>query len=892
MQRFFELISQKAFLILFIILSITVFFAAQLPKLHVDTSIMRMLVEDIPAKREYDRYREEFGGASDAIVVVSKAEDVFSPEAFQTIGELTRGLSLMGDVNRVVSLATLKDDLDILNEWTLEDFRRNINQADLFVRNMVSPDGKTTALLVILKKNYDLEATAETVETILKGFRTSSDPLQIYQIGTPIIGHALTRYTEKDFKTLPFFTMLVIFLVLVFCFRDLRGAFVPFAAVCFTLVWTFGLMGLLNIPLSMVNMIIPTLLIAVGSAYAMHIMAVFFNEAPHHEKVERAVVKSLLRVSVPTLLASVTTIVSFASLILNRIATVREFAVFSCLGLLFMVIIHLTFIPAALCCCRPPKDGKKLRRKEASWIATLLKKVVWTIQHYPKSILVTAAAISLFGCAGLLRIKVETTPISFFKDSSDIKTAFHDVHEHLAGIYPINVVLRSSREGYFAEPEALRKVEDLQDFLTKMAGVDLALSIVDLLKFEGLLTRNFRNKEDDYVVPSDPFGVREAIRNYRRFEAGDLVDRFVSEDFSRVNIVCRSNCESTADFMEAEKKIRPYIREHFSEAVDFDVTGLCIVGSHSAHAMTVGQIQSLGLALICIFIILSTLFLSPRVGSLAMIPNLFPIIVNFGIMGWLGIHLTVATSLVASIAIGLAVDDSIHYIFRFREQFLRDYHRREANYRTIADIGKPIVFTSIAIGLGFSILLFSNFVPTSIFGSVMIITMVSALFGDLFILPIIMQSTPWLLVLMERGFGSYRKIPLFNNLSLSEARHVVLAGVREHCRPGEIIFQRGDFGRGMYLILQGRIKLDAIVDTEDKDLAFSLGQGRLFGEIGISKPRARPFTATALEETILLHISDHMLNKLEQDHPKIAFTLYLNLMASVEGKLEIRGESR
>ena len=333
--------------------------------------------------------------------------------------------------------------------------------------------------------------------------------------------------------------------------------------------------------------------------------------------------------------------------------------------------------------------------------------------------------------------------------------AFQDIHRNLAGIYPVNVVLRSGREGYFASSEVLREVEVFQERLAAIEGMDLAISIVDLLKFEGLFTRGFKDKEKYYVVPDDPFVVREAIKNYRLFDASELVDHFVSKDFSAINIVCRSHLASTADFIRAEKTILSYLRDHFPDDIESDVTGLSIVGSHSAQALTKGQIRSLGLALVCVFVLLSILFLSLKVGLLAMIPNLFPILINFGIMGWSGIQLTVATSLVASIAIGLAVDDSIHYMFRFNHQFMRDFSRRQANYRAIADVGKPIVLTSVAIGLGFSVLLFSSFVPTSVFGLLMIVTMAAALFGDLFILPVIMQATPWLLAVMERGIGFY-----------------------------------------------------------------------------------------------------------------------------------------
>ena len=887
MHRFFDLVTRKAIIILVFILAITAFFGSQLTKLHIDTSVIRMLVEDLPAKRQYDRYKKEFGRASDNILVVFKAEDVFSPLAFEKIARLTEALKPLNGVKRVVSLSTLMNDLDVLNEWTLEDLRRNITLADIFVNNVVSVDQKVTALVVVLEESHQIGPTAEAVEKVLEQFRDSGNPLQVYQIGYPVIGHILTEYTEKDFKTLPFFAMLIIFLVLLLCFRNFRGALIPFTAVCLTLVWTFGLMGLLNISLCMVTMIIPTLLIAVGSAYAMYIMAAYFDESTREETAHQGIVKGLTRVCLPTIFASITTIVGFASLLLNRIAVVKEFAIFSCFGLFFMLIIHLTFIPAALSCLTTSKPKGGFGAERVFWVESFLKRVVWTIQHYPKLILLVASVISLVAIAGLYRIRVETTPISFFKEHSQIRMEFDDIHRHLAGIYPVNVIVRSHQEGYFASPKVLRKVEALQELLATIEGVDLAISIVDLVKFEGLFTRGFRDKEKYYVVPDDPFIVKEAIKNYRLFQADELVDHFVSGDFSRINIVCRSHMASTVDFIRAEKTILSYLRNYFSEGIEFDVTGLSIVGSHSAQTLTRGQIRSLGLALMCIFVLLSILFLSPKVGLLAMVPNLFPILVNFGIMGWLGIELTVATSLVASIAIGLAVDDSIHYMYRFSHQFHKDFSRRQANYRTIADVGRPIVFTSVGIGLGFSVLLFSSFVPTSVFGLLMLITMASALCGALLILPVIMQATPWLLVVMERGIGSYRRIPLFRNLSLSEARRVVLAGFREHRRPGDVIFRQGEVGNGMFLILQGSVMLTSRLADDHDETTVELKRGDVFGEIGIAEHLTRASTATALDNSVLLHINGLTLNYLEERAPRIAFRLYLNLAAILDDRTKV-----
>ena len=897
MERFFGLVTRRAHLVLAVILSITTFFAFQLHKLHVDTSLMQMLVEDLPAKEDYDRYKEDFGWAADDILVVLKAEDIFSPESFEKIVKLTQALGSVEGVKRVVSLSTLKDDIDILGEWTLEDLKHNLTLADIFVGNVISADGKATALIVVLQDDYQIGPTSEAIEEVLQPFRDTADPLQIYQIGSPVIGHALTKYTERDCETLPYITMLVIFVVLALCFRSLPGALVPFAAVCLTLVWTFGLMGLLDISLSMVTMIIPTLLIAVGSAYAMHIMAAYFDEATRQDTQNEAVVRGLTRVCLPTILASATTIVGFASLLLNKIEIIREFAIFSCLGLLFMLIIHLTFIPSVLSLLQMRGATRVFDSQKGSWIETFLAKIVSITHQYPKAILVLYLVVALVAGAGLARIRVETTPINYFKETAPIKMAFKDVYQNLSGVYPLNVVLRSGLPGYFSSPEVLHQVEALQGFLGEMEGVDLSVSVVDLLKLEGLASRGFKAKQDHYVLPNDSFIVQEAIRNFRMLQGDEAVNYFVSKDFSRINVTCRTHIVSTTDFIKVEQRILDYLREHFPEDLAFDVTGLTIVVSHSSETVTMGQVKSLSVALVCIFVLLSVLFVSPKVGFYAMLPNFFPILVNFGVMGWFGIQLSVATSLIASIAIGLSVDDTIHYVFRFNRELKKDLSRRQAMSRTTAAVGKPIVFTSLTVGLGFSVLLFSSFIPTIIFGFLMVVTVASALIGDLFILPAVLLQiqlvTLWDLLKLKLGKDPQKGIPLFDGLSRSQVHYILMAGATRDLDSGDVLFQKGETSDSMYAVISGELEVVDVMDDTDehsihgirKHIA-TLRTGHVVGEMGMVRRCQRSATVIATTPAELLEINDRMIKRLQWLYPPTGQRFFFNLMAGICDRLE------
>ena len=195
--------------------------------------------------------------------------------------------------------------------------------------------------------------------------------------------------------------------------------------------------------------------------------------------------------------------------------------------------------------------------------------------------------------------------------------------------------------------------------------------------------------------------------------------------------------------------------DNFSRNIDWDVTGFGMAISASNQQLSSGQMKSLLLTIFMIFIIMFALFLSFKVGLIAIVPNLFPIIINFGIMGWFGIELSMATSLIAGIAIGLAVDDTIHYLVRYNHEFRKDLDEERALKDTLTHIGKPIIMTTITISLGFSILGFSSFKPTAVFGIMMVITMISALVADLILLPSMILHinlvTVWDLVRLKMG---------------------------------------------------------------------------------------------------------------------------------------------
>ena len=273
--------------------------------------------------------------------------------------------------------------------------------------------------------------------------------------------------------------------------------------------------------------------------------------------------------------------------------------------------------------------------------------------------------------------------------------------------------------------------------MATIPGVDKTISFADYLKLVNYIKNGYDPKY--YALPEKSWELRMLINNFKIILGTEFLKNFMNTDFSIANVLMLTHLSSSRDFLDLKKKIEEHFEAAELKELSVEVTGIGMVISASSRQLTLGQVKSLSIALVLIFFVMAGLFLSGKVGMIALIPNIFPIIINFGIMGLLGIDLSVATSLIASIAIGLAVDNTIHYLVRYNNEFKKDLDKDRALTDTIMRVGRPVIFTAITIGFGFSILMFSHFEPTAIFGLMMVITMCSALVGDLILLPSLMM---------------------------------------------------------------------------------------------------------------------------------------------------------
>jgi predicted RND superfamily exporter protein len=480
--------------------------------------------------------------------VVVKAENVFDPATFSKIGQLAENASDIEGVRRVISLPGIKKDVETGSTWSLDKFATMVTPVAVFNKNLISEDHKATLMTLVLEDTSDRTKVIQDVDK-----------------------------------------MIVIAVLLFFLFRNLACLVLPLTCVTLALVWTFGLMALTKTPLSMMTMIVPVFLIAVGTAYCLHIGSEYLSYSQTAESRAEASFLTFSTISFPTVLAVVTTAIGLGSLLVNRIVAIREFAFFSCFGMFSLMIIVLTLFPAALALFPLPKKKADDATKTPTIIDRFLGWIVHLDLHKQKITLPILGIFVAFCIIGIFRIQVETSPVEFFKKDTAVSRHFHDIYKDLSGSFPVNVVMASQDDDYFEDPDNLAEIAELQEFLETLPGVDKVVSFAEYLKLVNYASNQFDPQY--YTLPEEDFEVRMLMNNYRIMLGEDMFTRFMNYYLSKTNILLFTHISSSRDFLETREKILAHVQENFSKDLTWDVTGLGMVVSASSHLLTKGQVK-------------------------------------------------------------------------------------------------------------------------------------------------------------------------------------------------------------------------------------------------------------------------------------------------------------
>ncbi len=733
-----------------------------------DGSTQRILAQTEVQQAYQHRMERLFGGDHTCFIALHPPQgDCFTPPVLEKIAHLTRDLESIPGVAGVTSLTqvgTIRGSIDGLevrplieeiphDPAALAALRQRAIHDRLLRRNLISDDGHYTSIVVELDPSpAGLELRDAALTTIQRLVTAARGPEEVVVAGAPMVGHVFRHHMATDLGRLVPLTLVVIAACLWLLFRRPRAVTLPTLAVGAAMVWTLGLMRLLDTPLSMITTALPPVLIAVGVAYGVHVLAAYWGELRAGHGRSQAVRHAVGRVAWPLVLSAVTTAAGFASIAASPIRTLQEFGGFSMVGVIFSMVLSLTLIPIVLNLL-PAERWERWRRQRRRWaIDRWLRRIGSFNRRERLAVVAMALLLLVLSAGGIARIVADTDYLSYLPESAPIRQAAELFNRHLAGATTFTVVLESQTPGRFRQPDALHFLAGLQHRLARDPAVDTSTSLAD---FVAVMNRALHDDDPAYErVPESETEIGQLLLLFSLGEEAEAVLRpYVNYDASIARLTYRSHLTSSRAQVALAERIEQYCQRHQPAGIHARQTGSAYYLAASSMGIVRSQARSLGLTAVVIAVLMLALFRSARTTLLILVPNLLPIAMVFGLMGWWGIPLSTGTAIIAAISLGIAVDDTLHLVLRYRQELAprldpsappeaRCAAQEAAMATTLMETGRPVFYTTVTLVVGFSVLAASSFVPVRMLGILTATTMIFCLFGDLLLLPALLTLIP------------------------------------------------------------------------------------------------------------------------------------------------------
>jgi len=727
-------------------------FGASGIRIALDPSSEPLIRADDPGRALYRQAVLDFGD-DEIYVIAMETRDVFRSDHLEALRRLTRELAALPGVRRVeslVSVNTVRNDpatglLEVgplVREIPREPdelarLRARALADPLLVRSLISPDGRTAAMNLRFEPRTHQEQIAAGTDGAIRQLVAAEATAErrFYVAGRPYMKATAHAMMVSDLLRLMPLALLVMAAVLALVSGTLIGVLIPIGTVAVATLWTFGLMAACGLSLNLLTVVLGPVLIAVGGVYGVHVLAHY--EAAAASADTRAEAARLLADSTrrPVWIAGSSTVAGFGSLLLTDAPAARELGLFAAIGVASVTLLSRCAIPAAVALLplRPRTESGRAARIGQRLDGQLRRLSDLACQRRKA---VIGVWLLLSGLAALLlpRIEVDTDYLSFFAPSSRLRQDFAAINERLSGAIPIYVVLSSSAPGGFNRPEDLEVVEALERRFGSLSGVTHATSVAALVR-----AANQAIHEDDphYArLPAAENGIAELLLVIPKAMRRPLVN----VDQSRTNVPVRSGKQGSAAVRELVAEIEAAIGELVPAGLEAHITGDTVLLNRSADRLARSQLTTVGTTTLVVFAIVATLFRSLPLALVALLPNLLPVLLFYGLLGAGIAPLSLPTSLIGSIVLGIAVDDTAHFLTRYRRSRDAGASPEEAVRECGRRVGRPIVITSVMLFLGFLVVTLSGFTTLQEFGWLVGLTLAICLATDLLLLPAVLVS--------------------------------------------------------------------------------------------------------------------------------------------------------
>lgn len=739
----YKRLSYLVLFLIFLLTTVSLFFISQL---RFDYNFDHFFPKHDPDLDFYFQYREKFGNDNDYLLLgLSNKKSIFDQTFLTKVDSLTKAITRLRHVENVQSPTTIRNPiietfgifevpyLHIQEPQRYAQDSQAIYQSPALAGTLFSPDARSVSLLIQTSPNL----TKPPGDSLIQAIKNKLHALGLtnYHIAGKAVAQSV--FVDRMQYELALFMSISIVMVMLFLyitFRTWWGVLMPLLVVLISICWSMGLMGLFGTSIDLMTMLLPTIMFVVGMSDSVHILTQYITETGAGKPKIQAISTTIKDVGLATFITAFTTAIGFLTLLTADIAPIRNFGVYTGMAVIVAYILSMTMLPAMML-LMPLPPRKALKKEALTWPFLLRRLLLFVLCYRNPALLITVGLVagSIY-CISLIRI--DTTILDDLSDRDPVKLDFQYFEEHFAGVRPFELYLKAAPGHTLYELPVLLEIEEIEQYLANSYGLNFILSPVTAVK---TLNRSVNGGSDTY------YKLPRTEREWQRLQSGLKLFRKRPEMAALVTPDRREGRLSgkMADIGSAKANIRndqfrEYMRQHTNSGLlQTRLTGSSLLLDKNNDTLTRDLMEGLLLDILFIGTIVGLMFRSFKMIIITLVPNILPIMLIGAFMGLADINLKVSTSIIFTIALGIAIDDTIHFISKLKLELLGGKSLYYAVKRTYLTTGKAIIITSCILMSGFCTLLFSTFDGTFYVGLLISLTLLFAVIADLFLLPIL-----------------------------------------------------------------------------------------------------------------------------------------------------------
>lgn len=755
-----RIILRNRILILILIAAFTVFLGLQWEHMRFSSSQANLLPDDHPINQEYQSFLEQFGEEGNAVVFAVNDSALYSPENFNRWNRLSKQLQAFPEVDFVLStdnLLELKRNSE-KQEFVLEPFIKDsvdtkrkvdsltgylFNNLPFYDKLIYNKESSTIRTIVNLDK--DIVNTSVRKDFILKDLTNlindfeEETGLNVHVSGMPYIRTLNSQNIIDEIGKFIFAALAVTSLIFFFFFRSIRATTISMCVVIIGVMWAFGILGLLQYEITVLTALIPPLIIVIGVPNCIFLINKYQQEVKKHGNQALSLQRVISKIGNATLMTNMTTASGFATFIITDSKLLKEFGVVASINIIGIFILSLLIIPIVYSFMSLPKT-KHLKHLNKRWIDAFVNWMERIVREHRIAVYIVSIALLVVSIIGIYQIEISGSPIEDMPKKAEFFQDIRFFENEFDGIMPVEIVVDTERPKGVLKPATLKRIDRLGGVIEEIPELSKSISIVNLVKYSKQAFYNGIPKYYQLPTTQENNFIMDVAR--KSSGNGDLLKNFVDSTGQTARITTFMKDVKTDRMEEIEDRLLENIEKIFpSERYNVYMTGSALLFLKGTKYLVKNLVLSLAFAIFLIALFMAYLFRSFRMIIISLIPNLLPLVITAGVMGFVGVPIKPSTILVFSIAFGISVDDTIHFLAKYRQELTANKWRiQKSVYAALRETGVSMFYTSIVLFFGFSVFVISNFGGTVALGALVSATLLFAMLANLILLPSLLLS--------------------------------------------------------------------------------------------------------------------------------------------------------